>query len=424
MHDFLSVLEQSLNDGTCLALVLSRPGAAGGSSPRRISVRPVQLRGERRWQWTLQFARGESHENLTAGESFSRAATLLNLDSDQTAAPGTPPPVAGRLPNGHPAFAHAHLFTTGADFALRIGRRGVPHVMQSAPTRACGDTAHDRRKQYLIPEGVPCPFLAEIGVMTPAGQVRSRYRAKFRQINRFLEFVEDIYAELPPDGPLNVIDFGCGRSSLTFALHHLLTHVHRREVRIVGLDREQSVIDRCRAAAGRLELNGLEFHVGDIAHHNADRPVDLAVSLHACDTATDDALARAVEWGTQVILAAPCCQHELAAHIESEPLSLLLSHGILRERFAALSTDALRACALEIAGYRTQVLEFIDLEHTPKNVLIRAVRRSQRTDDVSARRRFDEFKRLLGLERLHLEQALRLDAWTPEKDSPPGAVSG
>lgn len=412
MHEFLSILEQALRKGSCLSLVLSRP-ASRGDGPRRISVRPVLLRDERRWQWSLQFARGQSHDNLTAEQSLARAAALLGYGADSPAPGDQAWSPADRPAHDRPAFLHAHLFTTDADFALRIGRRGDAKLKRSAPTRISDDGRHDRRKQYLIPEGVPCPFLAEIGVMTPGGQVRARHFAKFRQINRFLEFVEDVYPELPSEVPLHVVDFGCGRSSLTFALHHLLTQVHRREVRIVGLDREPPIIERCRAAAQRLQLAGLEFQVGDIAGYSTTQQVDLAVSLHACDTATDDALARAAGWGASVILAVPCCQHELAAQVRSESLSLLLAHGILRERFAALATDALRACALEIVGYRTQVLEFIDLEHTPKNLLIRAVRRHDGGQRANARARFDELKRLLGVERLHIEHALRLDALAP-----------
>jgi SAM-dependent methyltransferase len=390
MHEFLDLLARSVADGTFVALVLSKPLAPAGQGPRKISVRPVQIRGELRWQWTLHSPRGEKHENLTAEQTLSQAAEMLRGEQGST-------------------FAHAHLYTSTADYALRINRRGAAHLRTSAPSKQSADVAHDRRKQYLIPEGVPCPFLEAIGVMTPQGQVRAKRYSKFRQINRFLEFVEDIYGELPAVGPLRVVDFGCGKSYLTFALHHLLTQVHGRDVRIVGLDREPSVIETCRDVAQRLELAGLEFRVGDITTHQTDEPVDLAVSLHACDTATDDALARAIHWQARVILAVPCCQHELAAKLDCKPLLPLASHGILRERFAALATDALRACALEAAGYSTQVVEFIDLEHTAKNVLIRAVRRPSVPETAArARRQFHDLTALLGVPRLHLERLLSL----------------
>jgi SAM-dependent methyltransferase len=397
MHEFLDVLARSISDGTFVALVLSKPLSLTDQGPRKTSVRPVRVRGERHWQWTSHLSRGETHENLAAEPTLARAATMLGS--------GTVP--AGTSPAS--GFAHAHLYTSTADYALRIDRRGAAHLRKSAPSKPSVDFSHDRRKEYLIPEGKPCPFLEAIGVMTAQGQVRARRYSKFRQINRFLEFVEDIYGELPAEGALRVVDFGCGKSYLTFALHHLLTRIHGREVWIVGLDREPSVIDTCRSVAQRLKLAGLEFRVGDITTHQTDEPVDLAVSLHACDTATDDALARAICWQARVILAVPCCQHELAAQMDCKSLRPLASHGILRERFAALATDALRACALEAFGYRTQVIEFIELEHTGKNVLIRAVRRPAAPQAADqARRQFHDLKALLGVQRLHLEELLEL----------------
>src|SRR5690606_16807174 len=220
---------------------------------------------------------------------------------------------------------------------------------------------------------------------------------------------EDVYDELPADGPLEVVDFGCGLSYLTFALHHLLRVIHGRDVRIRGIDQNPALIDRCRRTADELELKGLEFLHGEIAALPPHEPAGdvptagpatphLAVSLHACDTATDDALAAAVRMGAKVILAAPCCQHELFTQLESDPLQLLTRHGILKERFAALATDALRAAVLERAGYRTQVIEFIETEHTPKNLLLRAVRREQGDADPRLPERIAALKQLLGID--------------------------
>jgi SAM-dependent methyltransferase len=247
--------------------------------------------------------------------------------------------------------------------------------------------------------------------MTPEGQVKSSMTHKFRQINRFLELVDDIVPALETGRTLRVVDFGCGKSYLTFALHYLLTEIHERAVRIVGLDRKPDVVRHCADLARRLDCAGLEFREGDIAGHHEAESVDLAVSLHACDTATDDALAQAIRWKSQVILAVPCCQHEFARLIEGRELAPLIGHGILRERFAAIATDALRSLVLEIEGYATQVVEFIDLEHTAKNILIRAVRR----DHPDARQRavrleeYQALKRLLGIEAPALEQALGRD---------------
>jgi len=247
----------------------------------------------------------------------------------------------------------------------------------------------------------------EIGVMLPDGQIRSAMYHKFRQINRYLEFVNDILPNLPAEGALNVVDFGCGKSYLTFALHHLLTRIHHREVSIVGLDIKDEVIADCNRIAQVLGCAGLRFEVGRIESFCPSGHVHLAVSLHACDTATDEALAGAIRWNCEVILAVPCCQHELNDTLDKNILSGLTEYGILRERFASMATDALRAKFLEWKGYRTQILEFIDLEHTPKNLLLRAIRRSGAMDDDESRRTaYEHLKKDLGLASWHLENVM------------------
>jgi SAM-dependent methyltransferase len=240
------------------------------------------------------------------------------------------------------------------------------------------------------------PFLVELGVMTASGQVRKSRNDKFRQVNRFVELVNDVVPSLPSQGTLRVVDFGCGKSYLTFALHHLLTEVHGREVEIVGLDLKPDVIEACAALAERSGADGLRFELGEIAGFEAETAVDLVVSLHACDTATDEALAQAVRWNVHAILAVPCCQKEAYRQIRSDLLAPLLRHGLAKERLAALLTDTLRAQLLELAGYRTQLVEFVALEHTPKNVLIRAVR--GRRPGEGARRAYEDLRDSFGLE--------------------------
>jgi SAM-dependent methyltransferase len=268
-------------------------------------------------------------------------------------------------------------------------------VLRKPPSRPSASRAHDRRKRYLLEEGTPVPFLVELGVMTPDGQVRKSRYDKFRQVNRFLELVDDVVPALPTGRTLRVVDFGCGKSYLTFALHHLLTELRGREVEIVGLDLKEDVIEACAALATRTGAAGLRFERGEIAGFDAGGEVDLVVSLHACDTATDEALAQAVRWRAAVILAVPCCQKEAYGQIRSDLLAPLLRHGLAKERFAALATDTLRAQLLELAGYRTQLVEFVALEHTPKNVLIRAVR--GRPAGPEARRAYEELRDSLGL---------------------------
>ncbi len=247
---------------------------------------------------------------------------------------------------------------------------------------------HDRQKQRIIPEGIPVPYLVDLGVMAADGTVYKSKYPKYRQINRFLEFVSDVLPELKKAAagksgePLRVVDFGCGKSYLTFALYHYLHTMEGLPVSITGLDLKQDVIDRCAVLARTCGYDGLTFAVGDIAGYTDSSAIDMVVSLHACDTATDLAIAQAVRWNAPVILAVPCCQHELNTQLASgsarneaaRPFSPLLRHGIVRERFAALLTDTLRAELLESCGYKVQLVEFIDMSHTPKNILIRAVR--------------------------------------------------
>lgn len=384
MNDFPAIVEDAFARGTCRLLVLSKKRSDSAAPVEKLSVRPVTVQGAQRFQFAWRADGKETHENLSPAGAFARFRDYFG-----------------------PVFRHCHLYTDRADYTARFASGRRIKVKERPPTKAPPETAHDRRKNYMLPEGEPCAFLTEIGVMTAEGKVRAARQAKFRQINRFLELINDVVPRLPDDGPLQVVDFGCGKSYLTFALHHLLTEVHHREVRIVGLDRDEGVVRTCSEIAERLGCRGLDFRVGNIAAHAPEGPVHLVVSLHACDTATDDALAQAVYREADVILAVPCCQHELAGKIHSDPLSPLLEHGLFNERFAALATDALRAKALELCGYETQVVEFVETEHTPKNVLIRAVRGPEsRPVSETKLRDYRTFKESLGLERIYLDNVL------------------
>jgi SAM-dependent methyltransferase len=345
--------------------VLSKPRRR--ELPAKVTIEPVELRGTAAYRFTSQLPDRATHENLAAPAARERVATLLG------------------------AYRQGLLQSPEADFQV-LGEK----VLRRPPTRPAGERGHDRRKRYLLEEGTPVPFLVELGVMTPDGKVRKSRYDKFRQVNRFIELVDDVVPALPATGTLRIVDFGCGKSYLTFALHHLLTALRGREVEIVGLDLKEDVIEMCSALAERSGAAGLRFEHGEIAGFAPAGRVDLVVSLHACDTATDEALAQAVRWEAAAILAVPCCQKEAYGQIRSDLLAPLLRHGLAKERFAALATDALRAQLLELAGYRTQLVEFVELEHTPKNVLIRAVR--GRPAGPEARRAYEELRDSLGLE--------------------------
>jgi SAM-dependent methyltransferase len=344
---------------------------------RRVTVRPVVVAGELLYAFTLHLRDRTTSENLAPAAAEERLVALLD------------------------EYRQALLHADAADYQVLGGER----VLERPPTKPVVSLAHDRTKRRVLPEGRPVPFLVELGVMTREGRVRAQRYGKYRQVNRFLELVEDVLPALPPEGPLRVVDFGSGKSYLTFALHHLLRAVHGRDVEIVGLDLKRDVIEACTLLADRLGAEGLRFETGDIAGFEAPGHVDLVVSLHACDTATDEALAQAVRWDASAILAVPCCQHELLRQVESRALAPLLAHGVLKERFAAEVTDAARAQLLGLAGYDVQVLEFIELEHTAKNVLIRAVHRPGRNRDRLAAD-YKGFREALGIEPA-LERLLR-----------------
>ncbi len=289
---------------------------------------------------------------------------------------------------------------------LLINRRKAAHPVQV--------DAHNKRKHYLLEEGKVVPALVDLGIFTKDGRVVHAMYDKYKQINRFLEMVDDVLKDYKKE-ELHIIDFGCGKSYLTFILYYYLTEVRHRKVYMTGLDLKQTVIDKCNETAAKYHYDDLHFELGDINGYQTEEPVDMVVTLHACDTATDYALFNAIGWNANIILSVPCCQHELNQQMESEALHGLLRYGIIKERTAALMTDAIRGELLECCGYRTQLLEFIDIAHSPKNILIRAVK-----TDVSEKKRqqaYCEVKNLMDtfglqptLER-RLRQAGYLDAY-------------
>lgn len=394
--ELVRLLCRSVLSGSLQKAVFSGPRIAT-ESIRRVDVRPVEIRDGRRFQFTLQTETQQTHRNL---------------DADEAAAEFT------RLCQG--VYRNVRLVTDSATSEARESGKGIWFLKTTKAPAASLNTdgnspaeveSHNRVRNYLIPEGVPCPFLIHTGIMSRDGSVRANHSRKFRQINRFLEFIHDIAGVLPSDRPLRIVDFGCGKSYLTFATHYLLSSILKRECHIVGLDRRTDVIESCRKIVTSLSLQNLEFHVGDIAGFLTNHPVDLMISLHACNTATDDAIAQAIQWGSSAILAVPCCQHELNELLPETALSPITTYGITKDRFAAIATDTMRASLLTASGYQTQVMEFIDMEHTPKNLLIRAIRRKSGSGGAKApsdRALNDvrKFRSQLQIEPLTLERRL------------------
>ena len=370
--DLHALVRQLVDESALTGATISRPRRGDPSRPSRITIAPVKVSRSLRYRFTAHHATRTTDENLQPDAAVQRLVELLEHE-----------------------FRQGLLQATDADWQVLTGK-GAATILRREPSRPQATFTHDRAKRYVLPEGEPVPFLVELGVMTPDGKVRKPRYDKFRQVNRFLELVEDVLPALP-SGRLTIVDFGSGRSYLTFALHHLLVTVHGREVEIVGLDLKADVIDDCEALARRIGAAGLRFEVGDISGYEALAGTDLVVSLHACDTATDDALDRAVRAEVPVILAVPCCQHEVLLQLENAALRPLLRFGTLRERFAAEVTDAARAQLLGAVGYDVQVVEFVELEHTPKNVLLRAVARPGR-DRAKALAEYRVFVAELGID--------------------------
>jgi SAM-dependent methyltransferase len=234
---------------------------------------------------------------------------------------------------------------------------------------------HNRKKNYILQEGMTVPPLVDMGIFTKEGKVVRSMYDKYKQINRFVELVDDVLKNETKD-EIYILDFGCGKSYLTFVLYYYIVEIRKKKAEIIGLDLKADVIKHCNELAEKLGYDRLKFERGDISTYEGTDVADMVVTLHACDLATDYALDKAVKWGARVILAVPCCQHELNRQIKCDPLKPVLKYGIIKERVAALLTDALRANLLEQQGYETQILEFIDMEHTPKNLLIRAVKKN------------------------------------------------
>lgn len=289
-------------------------------------------------------------------------------------------------------YLRCNAFTAGAEFMLMVSSKGKISFKKKVNTAACNvNTDHNRKKNYIIDAATAAAPLVDMGIFTKDGKVVNSMYDKYRQINRFIEIINDEAAKIQKD-ELNIIDFGCGKSYLTFVLYYYFTEILKKKVNITGLDLKADVIKKCNAAAEKYGYENLHFELGDINGYKTDKNIDMVITLHACDTATDYALYNAVSWNAKYIFSVPCCQHELNAQIKSDNFGILTRYGILKERFAAIATDAIRANALETCGYKTQVLEFIDMEHTPKNLLIRAVKAN--VSEESKEKARAEIKRL------------------------------
>lgn len=356
-------------------LTLSAPASSSDTDREKIVARPVEIGSGRQVQVTFSGG-GKSEVKNFAGREWSRKLDeLLALK-----------------------FTQIHVQSGNGDLHIRITRKGRVLISKGAPSVAGPAQAmpHNRTKEYPLPAAGPDEFLEAIGIKNERGEVRPSMQAKFRQINSFISLIEPM---IPPDlsRPLEILDCGCGSAYLTFALYHVLVHSRKIRANLTGIDKNREVIEKCSALRDRLGWKDLSFGVADIAGFAPATPPDLVLSLHACDTATDEAIAKGILSGSRAIVAAPCCQHELHHKIQSPHFSAVLHHGILRERLADILTDTFRALVLTIMGYRSQVVEFVSADATPKNLLIRA-EKTQDPGNAAAAREYVELKKFWSVE--------------------------
>ena len=353
MERLKNILEEQLTENLD-QIIISNPRRM--ALAQKVKIRPVLLKEQLNFQVTEYKGKQVFHENYEKQDAIAYIIEQMEK-----------------------FFGQMVLESTTKTVNVLVSKKGTVTIKQKAQKNEVKpkELSHNRKKRYILEAGDAIPFLVDLGVQTKDGKiVNSRYD-KFRQINRFLEFIQDIVENLPKGRELTIVDFGCGKSYLTFAMYHYLKVMKGFDIRVIGLDLKEDVIAYCNELKDKYGYEKMSFTTGDIASYTGVDAVDMVVTLHACDTATDYALEKAVKWGASVILSVPCCQHELNHQMKNEELSAVLKYGLLKERIAALITDGLRAEMLEQCGYDTQVLEFIDMEHTPKNILIRGVKRTK-----------------------------------------------
>lgn len=355
MNDLITIIEACFNQKT-YKIVLSKPRTKTKDFHKIVISQIKEAYHLEKFTATQVF-----NENLVTGQLIEFINQALEHD-----------------------FQQYNAWDDQFEYIIQISKKGKPSMsrkaVKEAPAKA---NTHNREKNYILQEGIVIAPLVDMGIFTKEGKVVKTMTDKFRQINRFVEIIDDEIKSLAPGTELNVIDFGCGKSYLTFILYYYLTEIKNIKVNMVGLDLKSDVIDRCNASAQKYGYDNLSFQLGNIDAYVSSFPVDMIITLHACDTATDYALYNAIKWDARLIFSVPCCQHELNAQLETKELSLLTKYGIIKERTAALITDAIRGSLLEACGYKVQLLEFVDLAHTPKNILIRA-KKTQSTEKRKA----------------------------------------
>lgn len=373
------IIKSSLAENKFLYGVFTTPRNKSENPYKKITARPISIKNENVIHFEKFTDKQAFHDNYTYDTA---ADEIVNLIINE--------------------YRNINIFTEDADYQLIVSKKGSVRVTEKEPTKTQNTEDHNKKKQYIINENEPCDFLTLLGVMNKDGAVYAKKYDKFKQINKFLEIVDDSLKGKKLEDDFMIIDFGCGKAYLTFALYYYFHFIRKIKVKIIGLDLKDEVIEFCNETAEKLEFENLEFIYGDIQNFEYKSDVDMIVTLHACDTATDAALVKAIKWNTEIILSVPCCQHEFYDKIKNSDLEPMLKHGLIKERVSSLVTDSLRSLFLETKGYKVQLMEFIAMEHTPKNILIRAVKTNK--DNVKAEKEYEDFKKFWNLNDLFIEK--------------------
>lgn len=349
IEDAVKSVEKKINITMLESATISNPVKKDGVF--RIKVKPVTIKGNRGFQFSMYEGNKVIHENCEPDSVISRIFELMSG-----------------------GFKQCNIIADNY-LTMLMNKKGEFKLtgFKPNPNAAEAEFAHNQVKNYILNDGEYVPWMHDLGLMDEKGVVINRKQKKFRQINRFLEMLKDVEDHIPANSV--IVDMGCGKSYLTFAMYHYLNIIRNKNVEIMGFDLKADVVEYCNKLTDRFGFNRLRFYAEDIANiDNIDGRIAMIITLHACDTATDIALYHGIRWGCGVIMSVPCCQHELNSQINNPHMDIILKHGILKERFSAILTDAIRARILELKGYKTAVMEFIDMEHTPKNIMIRAVK--------------------------------------------------
>lgn len=347
MQNIIKIILDSAKDKTFIKAIISNP--RNKSNITKVTIKPITIKSFYMLQFISFDGKKEFHENISLNDLESMLSKTISL------------------------YKQIQIYTVNNDYQCLLNKKLVANIKKQKPSQAMPDSiSHNKEKNYILNDKIAANFWTRLDIMDKSGKIKPSKYDKYKQINKYLEFIEGCISDLPKDN-IRIIDFGCGKSYLTFALYYYLTNILNKKVTVVGLDLKEDVIKLCNKLADDLGFENLHFQVGDIGKYTTNERIDMVVSLHACNTATDFALQKAINWGSKVILAVPCCHNEAYTQIKNEDLIPILKHGILKEKIAALITDGLRAQLLESCGYKVNVMEFIDVEHTPKNVLIKAV---------------------------------------------------